>query len=209
MKDGVTILAPASTYIDYGVVIGQDSVICPNVTIKGDTKIGCDTVIGENSVITSSEIADNVSVMSSVITDSFVDSGAKIGPFAYLRPNSKIGKNVKIGDFVEIKNAALDEGTKVSHLTYVGDSDIGKRVNFGCGCVTVNYDGAKKYRCKVGDDAFIGCNTNLVAPVVVGNKAYIAAGSTITDEVPEDNLAIARSRQINKTNWTDRRTKNK
>ncbi len=209
MLNGVSIIAPAATYIDFGVEIGQDSVIYPNVTIKGDTKIGCGVSVGQNSVITNSKIADDVDILSSVITDSIVDSGAHIGPFAYLRPNSKIGKNVKIGDFVEIKNAALDEGTKVSHLTYVGDSDIGKGVNFGCGCVTVNYDGAKKYRCKVGDHAFIGCNTNLVAPVVVGNGAYIAAGSTITDEVPEDSLAIARSRQINKSNWTDRRNQNK
>ena len=209
MRNGVTILAPAVTYIESGVKISQDAVIHPNVQLKGATVIGADSVIGANSIITNSKISDNVDILNSVITDSVVESGAHIGPFAYLRPNSKIGKNVKIGDFVEIKNAALDEGTKVSHLTYVGDSDIGKKVNFGCGCVTVNYDGLKKYRCKVGDNAFIGCNTNLVAPVTVGDGAYIAAGSTITDEVPEQTLAIARSRQVNKTNWKDRRNQSK
>lgn len=143
------------------------------------------------------------------MVDSEVSEGAHVGPFAYLRPNSKIGKNVKIGDFVEIKNATLDEGTKVSHLTYVGDTDVGKRVNFGCGCVTVNYDGKKKYRSTIGDDAFIGCNTNLVSPVTVNDNAYIAAGSTITDEVPESALAIARSRQVNKMEWKDRRKQDK
>ena len=209
MLNGVTIIAPAVTYIESGVKIGQDTVIAPNVTLKGNTVIGSDVKIGANSIITNSKIADGVDILSSVITDSEVMENAHIGPFAYLRPNSKIGKNVKIGDFVEIKNAVLDEGTKVSHLTYVGDSDVGKKVNFGCGCVTVNYDGAKKYRCSIGDNAFIGCNTNLVAPVTVNDGAYIAAGSTITDEVPQDTLAIARSRQVIKTNWKDRRNKNK
>ncbi len=209
MLNGVSIIAPADTYIESDVLIGEDTVIYPNVHLRGNTKIGSNVIVGANTMITNSEIADNVDILNSVINESFVDEGAHIGPFAYLRPNSKIGKNVKIGDFVEIKNAVLDEGTKVSHLTYVGDSDVGKKVNFGCGCVTVNYDGAKKYRCTIGDNTFIGCNTNLVAPVVVNDGAYIAAGSTITDEVPKDSLAIARSRQIIKTNWKDRRNQSK
>ena len=209
MLNGVTILAPAVTYIESGVEIGEDTVIHPNVQLKGATKIGSDVVVGANSVITNSQIENGVDILSSVICDSFIDENAHIGPFAYLRPNSRIGKNVKIGDFVEIKNAVLDEGTKVSHLTYVGDSDVGKKVNFGCGCVTVNYDGVKKYRCTIGDNAFIGCNTNLVAPVTVNDGADIAAGSTITDEVPENTLAIARSRQVIKTNWKDRRNQSK
>lgn len=209
MLNGVTITAPAVTYIESNVTIGSDTVIAPNVTLKGNTTIGCDVTIGANSIIENSKIEDGADILSSVIKDSKVGECAHIGPFAYLRPNSKIGKNVKIGDFVEIKNAVLDEGTKVSHLTYVGDSDVGKGVNFGCGCVTVNYDGSKKYRCSIGDNAFIGCNTNLVAPVTVNDGAYIAAGSTITDEVPENTLAIARSRQVIKTNWKDRRNKNK
>lgn len=209
MRNGVTIMAPAVTYIDSDVVIGRDSIIQPNVHLRSGTVIGKNVIVGANSVITNSVIHDGVDIASSVIVDSEVCEGAHIGPFAYLRPNSKIGKNVKIGDFVEIKNATLDEGTKVSHLTYVGDTDVGKRVNFGCGCVTVNYDGKKKYRSTIGNDAFIGCNTNLVSPVTVKDNAYIAAGSTITDEVPESALAIARSRQINKLDWKDRRKQDK
>ena len=132
---------------------------------------------------------------------STVDENTKIGPFAYIRPNSKIGKNIKIGDFVEIKNATIDDGTKVSHLTYVGDADVGKKVNFGCGTVLVNYDGKNKYRSTIEDNAFIGCNTNLVSPVKVEKNAFIAAGSTITDDVPEETLAIARARQVIKYGW--------
>ena len=118
-----------------------------------------------------------------------------------MRPNSKVGDNVKIGDFVEIKNATIDNGTKVAHLTYVGDADVGKNVNFGCGTVVVNYDGKNKHRSTIGDDVFIGCNTNLVSPVKVNDGAFTAAGSTITDEVPENALAIARAKQVNKENW--------
>ena len=127
--------------------------------------------------------------------------GADIGPFVHIRPNSVIGEKVHLGNFVEVKNSNIDTGTKVSHLTYVGDSDIGKRVNFGCGTVTVNYTGKAKYRTTIGDDAFIGCNTNLVAPVKVGKGAYTAAGSTITEDIPADSLGIARARQVNKIDW--------
>ncbi len=207
MLNGVTILAPEATYIEPDVEIGTDTVIYPNCHLKGNTKIGKHVCVGANSMITNSIICDGVDILNSVIVDSYIDSGTHVGPFAYLRPNSKVGQNVKIGDFVEIKNATIDDGTKISHLTYVGDSDVGKRVNFGCGCVTVNYDGKKKYRTVINDDAFIGCNTNLVSPVTVQEGAYIAAGSTITEDVPEKTLAIARARQVNKTNWKDRRSK--
>ena len=128
-------------------------------------------------------------------------SGVNIGPFVHIRPNSVIGEKVHLGNFVEVKNSNIDTGTKVSHLTYVGDSDVGKRVNFGCGTVTVNYTGKAKFRTTIGDDAFIGCNTNLVAPVTVGDGAYSAAGSTITEDVPGDSLGIARARQVNKIGW--------
>ena len=135
--------------------------------------------------------------------NSTVGFDTHVGPFAYIRPGSSVGNHVKVGDFVEIKNSVVDDGTKISHLTYVGDSDCGERINFGCGTVTTNYDGFKKFRCTIGDDAFIGCNTNLIAPVTVGNGSYIAAGSTITDEVPADSLAIARERQVNKPGWAE------
>jgi len=130
-----------------------------------------------------------------------------VGPFAYIRPGCHVGKGVKVGDFVELKNSTIGDGTKISHLTYVGDTDAGAHINFGCGTVTVNYDGEKKFRTTIGDHAFIGCNTNLVAPVTVGEGAYTAAGSTITDDVPADSLAIARDRQIVKKQWAAKRRK--
>ncbi len=205
MRNGVTMRNPESVYIEYGVEIGNDTEICQNVTLKSGTKIGSDCVIGSGSVLDRAIIHDNVDILSSVITQSEVDEGTHVGPFAYIRPNCKVGKDVKVGDFVELKNSNIDDGTKISHLTYIGDSDVGKRVNFGCGTVTVNYDGKKKYRTTIGDDCFVGCNTNLVSPVNVGNGAYIAAGSTITDDIPEENLAIARARQVNKDGWKDKR----
>ena len=199
--NGVTFLAPETAYIGKDVEIGNDTIIMPNTIIKGKTKIGSNCIIGPNTQITDSEIADYVEINSSVMLESSIDENTKVGPFAYIRPHSKIGKNIKIGDFVEIKNATIDDDTKVSHLTYVGDADVGKKVNFGCGTVLVNYDGAKKYRSTIEDNAFIGCNTNLVSPVTVKENAFIAAGSTITDDVPESSLAIARARQVVKKDW--------
>lgn len=205
MRNGVTMILPETIIIEDNVEIGSDTVIYPNVILKSGTKIGKNCVIGSNTQITGSTIADNVDILSSVLLECSVDEGTHVGPFAYIRPNTHVGKSVRVGDFVELKNSNIDDGTKISHLTYVGDSDVGKRVNFGCGTVTVNYDGKKKYRTKIGDDCFIGCNTNLVAPVEVEKGGYTAAGSTITDTVPENALAIARARQVNKENWKDRR----
>ncbi len=201
MTEGVTITDPAATYIGKDVKIGPDTIIYPGCMLEGRTEIGKSCIIGPNSRITSSHIDDCVTIQMSVLVDSRVKSFTTVGPFAYLRPNSSIGEHVRIGDFVEIKNSSIDDGTKVSHLTYVGDSDVGKCVNFGCGTVTVNYDGKVKNRCRIGDGAFIGCNTNLIAPVEIEARAYTAAGSTITKNVPEDSLAIARSRQENKNGW--------
>lgn len=205
MVNGVTLIDPMNTYIDPSVEIGKDTVIEPGCMIQGNTKIGMRCHIGFNTKIKNSILEDNIEVECSVITDSMVDSGTHIGPFAYLRPNSKIGKNVKIGDFVEVKNATIGDGTKASHLTYIGDADVGENVNFGCGTVIVNYDGKKKHRTVVKDNAFIGCNTNLVSPVVVEKGAYTAAGSTITKDVPQDSLGIARARQENKEGWAKNR----
>lgn len=201
MLDGVTIEDPENTYIGIDVEIAPDTVILPGTCIEGKTKIGTDCLIGPNSRIVSSVINDGVIIQQSTVVNSSIDNYSTVGPFAYLRPNSKIGEHVKIGDFVEIKNSTIDDGTKVSHLTYVGDSDVGKGVNFGCGTVTVNYDGKNKFRTTIKDNAFIGCNTNLVAPVVVEENSYIAAGSTITKDVPEDGLSIARAQQVNKPLW--------
>ena len=155
------------------------------------------------SRISDSDIGDNTSVLSAVILNSTIGENVSVGPFAYIRPGSYIADRVKVGDFVEIKNSKIDSGTKISHLTYVGDSDVGYGVNFGCGTITVNYDGLKKHRTVIGNNVFIGCNTNLVAPVEVGDNAFIAAGSTITDEIPPKSFAIARQRQITKENYVE------
>lgn len=207
MEAGVRVADPATVYIDGDVQVGEGTVILPCTILRGPVVIGKNCTIGPNAVISGCTIGDGVTVNASQLNESTVGDGAKVGPFAYVRPNSHIGPNVKVGDFVEIKNSTIGEGTKISHLTYVGDSDVGKGVNFGCGTVTVNYDGITKFRTTIGDHAFIGCNTNLVAPVTVGDGAYTAAGSTITDEVPPDSLAIARSLQINKKNWALKKRK--
>lgn len=201
MSNGVTIIDPINTYIESDVVIGKDTIIEPGCMLQGKTVIGENCFIGYHSKLVNTKLADKVEVEISVITESSVDEGTHVGPFAYIRPNSYIGKNIKVGDFVEIKNSNIGDGTKISHLTYIGDADVGQNVNFGCGTVVVNYDGQKKHRSKIEDNAFIGCNTNLVSPVVVEKNAYTAAGSTITRNVPEDSLGIARAKQENKENW--------
>lgn len=201
-ENGVTFVDENTVYIDATVEIGSGSIIEPSVCLKGNTVIGKNVTVGFCSEITNSKIGDSVNIKHSVIMDSSIDEGTTVGPFAYIRPNCNVGKNVRVGDFVELKNSNIGDGTKISHLTYVGDSDVGQNINFGCGTVTVNYDGKKKYRTVIEDNAFIGCNTNLVAPVKVGKGAYTAAGSTITEDVPENSLAIARERQVVKENWT-------
>ncbi len=201
MQNGVTFIAPQTAYISGDAAIGRDTIIMPNTIIEGKTVIGEGCVIGPNSRIDNSRIADGAEVNSSVVVRSAVGEDTHVGPFAYIRPNCTIGSGVKIGDFVEVKNSVIGNKTKVSHLTYVGDADVGERVNFGCGTVLVNYDGVKKHRSEIADDAFIGCNTNLVSPVKVGKRAFIAAGSTITSDVPDDALAIARAYQTNRTDW--------
>lgn len=201
MKNGVVFIDPDNTYIDDEVIIGKGTVIYPCTFLRGKTVIAENCVIGPSTTVENSEIGEGTEVINSVVTGSKIASKTSVGPFAYVRPGSVIGSDVKIGDFVEIKNSAIGDGTKVSHLTYVGDSDVGSGVNFGCGTVTVNYDGINKHRTVIGDDAFIGCNTNLVAPVTVENNSFIAAGSTITDDVEAYSLAIARARQVEKKGW--------
>ncbi len=205
IKNGVKFVDENTVYIDDTVEIGSGTLIEPNVMLRGNTVIGENTVIGFCSDITDSKISNEAIIKHSVIIESEIGEQTTVGPFAYLRPNSKIGKNVKIGDFVEIKNSTIDDGTKISHLTYVGDADVGKKVNFGCGTVVVNYDGKKKHRTVIKDNAFIGCNTNLISPVTIEKGAYTAAGSSITDDVPEDSLAIARARQVVKKDWVKSR----
>lgn len=205
--NGVTIIDIDNTYIEDGVTIGSDSTIYPGAIIEKGSVIGENVLIGPSCRIVNSRVGSGCDVYYSTMIDSAVGENTHVGPYAYLRPDSTVGSNCKVGDFVELKNAQLGDGTKVSHLTYIGDATVGCNVNFGCGTVIVNYDGKSKYRTTIGDNAFIGCNSNLVSPVTVNSNAYIAAGSTITDEVPEGSLAIARSRQVIKTDWKDKRKK--
>ncbi|WP_337874953.1 bifunctional UDP-N-acetylglucosamine diphosphorylase/glucosamine-1-phosphate N-acetyltransferase GlmU [Exiguobacterium sp.] len=204
MREGVTFMDPASTYISPDVVIGSDTIIYPGTVILGKTTIGSECVIGPNSDIRNSVIEDHAVVRQSVVTDSKIGEAAQVGPFAHLRQQAVLGANTRVGNFVEIKKSSFGDGAKASHLSYIGDASIGERVNLGCGSITVNYDGKNKFETVVEDDAFVGCNVNLIAPVKVGKGAIVAAGSTITNDVPEAALAIARERQTNKEGYTKR-----
>lgn len=205
LEAGVRFIDIRTAYIDEGVTIGAGTVIYPCVVIEGDVTIGENCTIGQNSRIRDSVIGDDTSIQSSVVLESKIGSGTSVGPFAYLRPNSEVGDGCKVGDFVEIKNSKLGDGAKAAHLTYVGDSDVGERVNLGCGVVFVNYDGSRKYRSVVEDGAFIGCNVNLVSPVHVGKDAYIAAGSTITEDVPDGALYVARAKGRTLEGWVEKK----
>ena len=202
---GVIFCDSATCYIDEAVRIGKGTQILPNTVIMGNTVIGENCTIGPNTVISDCNIGNQNEIRASYLTEATVENETTIGPFAYLRPHTHIKNKVKIGDFVEIKNATIGEGTKASHLTYIGDADVGSYCNFGCGSIVVNYDGKHKHRSRIGDHAFIGCNTNLVSPVTIGSHGYTAAGSTVTRDVPEGALAIARARQENKEGWVKER----
>lgn len=201
MVNGVSFVDPATTYIDAGVEIGSDTVIEAGVQLQGKTVIGSDCVIGAHSRIVDSVIEDHVVVEHSVIEKSLVKSHADVGPFAHLRPKAEIGEGVHIGNFVEVKNAEIGKNTKVGHLTYVGDATLGEEINVGCGVVFVNYDGKNKHRTTIGDHSFIGSNANIIAPVEIAKNTSVAAGSTITEDIPEYAMAIARARQVNKEEY--------
>ena len=205
MLDGVDIQCTDGVMIGKDVKIGSSTRILPNTIILGNTVIGDGCVIGPNTYIKDSEIGNEVILDNCKVTDSKIEDGADCGPFVKVRAGSVLKKGVHIGNFVEVKNSVVGEGTKSAHLTYIGDSDVGKNVNFGCGTVTSNFDGKEKSRCTIGDGAFIGCNTNLIAPVKVGELAYIAAGSTITDDIPDEALSVARAKQVNKEGWVARK----
>lgn len=203
--NGVSIPFANEVVICPGVEIGMETVILPSTVLKSGTKIGSSCEIGPNSVISNCTVGDGTLVQNSYCYDSTIGNNAEIGPFVRIRPNCTVGDNTRVGNFVELKNSVIGKDTKVSHLTYIGDSDVGEDVNFGCGCATVNFDGKNKHRSTIGDGAFIGCGTNIVSPVRIEKDAYVAAGSTIVEDVPENALAIARSRQVNKHDWVTRK----
>jgi bifunctional UDP-N-acetylglucosamine pyrophosphorylase/glucosamine-1-phosphate N-acetyltransferase len=204
MRNGVTLIDPDQTYISDDAEIGSDTVIYPGTVILGNVKIGEENIIGPQTEIKDSKIGNGNTIRQSVVHDSEIGNDAAVGPFAHIRPKSVLENNVKIGNFVEVKKSVMSSGSKASHLSYIGDAEIGKDVNLGCGSITVNYDGKNKFLTKVEDGAFIGCNSNLIAPVTVGKNAYVAAGSTITENVPAESLSIARSRQTVKENYVQK-----
>ncbi|MBD3272685.1 MAG: bifunctional UDP-N-acetylglucosamine diphosphorylase/glucosamine-1-phosphate N-acetyltransferase GlmU [Elusimicrobia bacterium] len=203
MHNGVTVIDPETVYIDPEVTVGSDTIIYPGVHCRGKTHIGSRCSIGPNTLITDSVVESGVSIRSSYIYASRIRAHTAIGPFAHVRPGSDIGPEVKIGNFVEVKQSRLRTGVKAGHLAYLGDADVHEKVNVGAGVITCNYDGRQKHKTVIGKQCFVGTNVSLVAPVTLGNNSFIAAGSTITDHVPAKKLAIARSRQINKT-WSYR-----
>ncbi|WP_418791324.1 bifunctional UDP-N-acetylglucosamine diphosphorylase/glucosamine-1-phosphate N-acetyltransferase GlmU [Phosphitispora sp. TUW77] len=209
MTAGVTIIDPNTTYIGSEVMIGCDSVINPGTVIEGNCRFGENCILGPYSRLTDVIAGNAVMVQNSVIIDSSIGNGVTIGPFAYIRPGTVLGDNVKVGDFVEIKNSVVDKGSKVPHLSYIGDTHIGERVNVGAGTITCNYDGIRKWKTSIGNNAFIGSNTNLVAPVIVGENAIIGAGSTVTKNVPDGALCIERGEQKVYPEWATRKNKKK
>lgn len=211
MLEGVTMVDPDTTYIDASVQLEKDVTLFPGTMLHGKTCVRSFAEIGPNTRLTNVTVESHAVVQNSIAVDSVIGESTQVGPFAYLRPGSRIGKHVKIGDFVEVKNSEIGDYTKVSHLAYVGDAEVGQNVNVGCGVITVNYDGEEKHKTVIGDRSFVGSNVNLIAPVVVGEGAFITAGSTVTDEVPNDAFAIARVKQTTKPNyvkaWKAKRTK--
>lgn len=202
MVSGVTIIDPAATYIDRDAQVGRDTVIHPNVHISGATTIGAGCVVEPSAVIRSCTIGSNVTIKAgSVMADSIIHDDAAVGPMAHLRPGTELGAHVKIGNFVETKKIVMGENSKASHLTYLGDATIGRDVNIGCGTITCNYDGVSKHRTVIEDDVFVGSDVQFVAPVKIGRNSLIAAGTTVTQDVPPDSLAIARAPQVNKEGW--------
>ncbi|ALF54433.1 bifunctional N-acetylglucosamine-1-phosphate uridyltransferase/glucosamine-1-phosphate acetyltransferase [Nostoc piscinale CENA21] len=201
MTAGVTLIDPNSITIDDTVELQPDVIIEPQTHLRGNTTIKTGSRIGPGSLIENSQISENVTVQYSVVTDSIVQAGTRIGPYAHLRGNTQVGENCRVGNFVELKNTQLGEKTNVAHLSYLGDATAGTQVNIGAGTITANYDGVKKHRTKIGDRTKTGSNSVLVAPVTLGDDVYVAAGSTVTEDVPNDSLVIARSRQVVKQGW--------
>ena len=201
MVNGVSFVNPEATYIDIDVELAPEVILEANVTLKGATKIGQATVVTNGSYIVDSEIAAHVTVTNSMIEESIVEEGVTVGPYAHIRPGSHLAKDVHIGNFVEVKGSSIGENTKAGHLTYIGNAQVGSNVNFGAGTITVNYDGKAKYQTQIGNNVFVGSNSTLIAPLTIGDNALTAAGSSITEDVPADSVAIGRGRQVNKEGY--------
>ena len=210
MLEGVTIVDPATAYIEATVTLGRDTVIHPNCAIQGKTAIGRRCTIGPNCLIADAQLGDDVTIKAfSAIEESRIEKGAVVGPFSRLRPQTQILENAKVGNFVEVKKSVIGRGAKANHLAYIGDTTLGERTNIGAGTITCNYDGITKHPTIIGDEVFVGSNTELIAPVRIGDRAVIGAGSTITRDVPEGSLAVSRSKQSNIPQWQARRRKKK
>ncbi len=207
MRNGVTIIDPDHTYIGLDVKIGEDVTIHPGVIIRGKTTIGAQSEIGPHSELDEMTIGERVVIRHSVAAHSSIADDVDIGPYAYIRPETVVHHDAKIGHFVEVKKSTIGEGSKIPHLSYIGDAKIGNHVNVGCGTITVNYDGKDKHETIIGSGAFIGSNSNLVAPITIGEKAFVAAGSTVTKDVPNEALALGRARQLNKEDYVRKQTK--
>lgn len=205
LENGVTIIDPINTYIEADVQIGIDTIIYPYTFLQGKTSIGEGCEIGPACTIKDSKLAERNVVINSIILDSEIGNKCVIGPFSYLRPGCKLGNEVKVGDFVELKKTIVKDGSKIPHLSYVGDANVGSKVNIGAGTITCNYDGVNKWTTTIEDGVFIGSNSNLVAPVSIHEGAYVAAGSTITSDVPAEALGVARGKQVNIPNWVKKR----
>lgn len=205
MLAGVTLIDPDSITIDDSVELHTDVIIEPQTHLRGNTVIQTGSCIGPGTLIENSQLGEKVTVRYSVITDSVVQAGSRIGPYAHLRGHAQVGTGCRVGNFVELKNTKLGDRTNVAHLSYLGDTTTGNRVNIGAGTITANYDGANKHPTKIGDRTSTGSNTVLVAPIALGNDVYVAAGSTLTEDVPDDSLAIARERQVVKPGWLSKR----
>ncbi len=205
MLDGVTLVDPASIFVDADVRIGRDSVVYPGTIIAGASRIGARCTIGPSTLIADSTLGDGCRILHSVVENARLEDDVSVGPFGHLRAGSYLGRAVHLGNFVEVKNSSLGAESRMGHFSYLGDATLGQRVNVGAGTITCNYDGVNKHRTVLGDGVFVGSDTQFIAPVTVGRGSYIGAGSSITDDVPPDSLAIARARQVTKAGYMKKR----
>lgn len=209
LRAGVQMMDPAAVYVEEGVMVGAGTLLLPGTILRGKTVVGENCQIGPQVMLTDCTVEEGCAINASQCEESVIRKNCQIGPYTHIRPHCVVGEGSKIGAFVQLKNCNLGAGTKMAHLTYVGDSDVGDNCNFGCGTVTCNYDGFHKHRTTIGSNVFVGCNTNFVPPVAVGDGAFIAAGTTVTEDVPEDAMAIGRSRQEVKPGWAEENRRKK